>query len=311
MKRSIEQLSSNGNFDVVHIEHVRAGYMLPPNRTIPAVYDSVDCITSLYQRFRKEESSGPRKVLAIIESKKLAQSEPDLMSKYDAVIATTRVDKESLETLSRSNKQEVPNIYVIANGVDSDYFKPLDISPEPYSIVFTGKMRYYANELAAIHLAREIFPIVKAKIPRARLYIVGARPSKNIQQLEEYDGVTVTGWVPDLRQYLSLAHVVVCPVRVAVGIQNKLLEAMSMAKGIVAYTSPAEPLEPKKTDLFMLAHDPENFADSTVALMRNDSLRVRLGTNARLFVQHHYSWNQKVAELETLYYKVIEKYNHG
>ena len=306
VKKLVEQLSSNGSFDVIHVEHIRAGYMVPTKRTIPAIYDSVDCITSLYQRFKTEQSSILRKFIATIESKKLTKSEPYLLSKYDAIIATTTRDKDALQTLSHMANLNVTEISVIANRVDTNYFKPQNISQEPYSIVFTGKIAYYANELAAVHFARDIFPIVKAKIPRAKLYIVGAQPSTKIRQLEKNDGITVTGWVPDLRLYLSLAHVVVCPVRVAVGIQNKLLEAMSMAKAVVTYVEPALAFKTDNDNIFLLANDPHTFAKSIIKVMTDESLRLSLGENARAYVQKMFAWEVNVKKLENIYYRAIE-----
>jgi glycosyltransferase involved in cell wall biosynthesis len=310
MKKELAQLSSNGSFDIIHVEHIRAGYMLPTNRSIPALYDSVDCITSLYKRFRTEQSSMLRKFIATIESKKLTKSEPYVLSKYDAIITTTTRDKHYLNALSHNTKHSIPKISVISNGVDTDYFRPQNISLETYSIVFTGKMAYYANELAAIHFAQEIFPIVKSKIPTAKLYIVGARPSTKIQQLEKNEGIAVTGWVPDIRLYLSLAHVVVCPVRVAVGIQNKLLEAMSMAKAIVTYVEPTIALQPSHDNIFLVANNPKQFGENIIELMNNESLRKRLATNAQFFVKKFYSWDHNVQKLQKVYHRTIETFAH-
>jgi len=310
MKKRIKDILLEERFDIIHIEHIRAGYMLPKVRHIPAVYDSVDCITFLYQSFAKESSSFGRKLITFIESKKLAKSEPIVLSKYETIIVTSSDDRYYLEKVAAKANYNIPKINVVENGVDYDSFQPQDTSFLPYSIVFTGKMGYYANELAATHFAEEILPLVKSQIPQVKFYIVGANPSKRIRRLKMNDNVIVTGWVPDIRRYLSLAHVVVCPMRVSVGIQNKLLEAMSMAKPVVTYPDAALLLKNTNNDVFLLAHNQKDFAEKIIDLMNNEALSKKLGTAARSYIQEFYSWDQKIKVLEDLYQKTIERYGN-
>jgi len=309
MKRGIEEITLNSNFDILQIEHIRAGYFLPENRNIPAIYDSVDCIFSLYQQFKLEKSSNIHNLITSIELKKLAKFEPLVLSKYDAVLTTTSRDKFHLERLSQKANCMIPEISVVENGVDGEYFKAQDASLKIYSIVFAGKIGYYANEMAALHFANKIFPKIKSKIPDATFYIVGANPSKAIKQLDVEDGITVTGWVPDIRRYLRFAHVVVCPLRVTVGIQNKLLEAMSMGKTVITYPEAAFALKSDNKKVFLVAGDPEDFGDKVITVMNNESLCSELTTNARAYTQKFHVWDEKIKKLEELYLKTIDEYN--
>jgi len=309
MKNRIKQITLNPKFDLIHMEHIRAGYLLPNKRTTPAIYDSVDCITSLYQMFKKEQSTYVRKLIAFIESKKLEKAEPKVLSKYDRIIVSTFRDKNSLESLSRKADCVIPEIIPIVNGVDCEYFKAQKMPYEPYSIVFTGKMGYYANELAAIHFACEIFPLIKSKMPNAKLYIVGADPSKRVRQLNGNNDIIVTGWVSDIRKYLNMAHVVVCPVRVAAGIQNKLLEALSMAKAVVTYPEVALPLKPNNNKIYLVAKSPDKFAENILKIMNNEFLRIELEKNARAFIQNFYTWDENVKKLEEVYLKTVDTFN--
>lgn len=309
IKDRITQIALDSEFDLIHVEHIRSGYLIPDRRTIPAIYDSVDCITSLYQMFTKEQSSHLRKTIAFIESKKLEKAEPNVLSKFDRIIVSTFRDKHSLENLSQKANCVIPEITPIVNGVDSEHFKAQKATYEPHSIVFSGKMGYYANELAAMHFACEIFPLVKSKKPDAKFYIVGANPSKKLRQLDGNRDIIVTGWVPDIRNYLNIAHVVVCPIRVAAGIQNKLLEALSMAKAVVTYPETTFPLKPKKQNIFLLADNPSEFAENILKIMNNEILRMELERNAREFVQKFYSWDKNVNKLEEVYFKTLEAFD--
>jgi sugar transferase (PEP-CTERM/EpsH1 system associated) len=304
MKQRIEDLTHNSSFDIIHIEHIRAGFFLPRYRNIPAVYDSVDCITSLYNLFKNEKSTYLGKLTANIESKKLELAEPRIISRFDRITVTTKKDKSDLENLSRKAKYPIPQIDVIENGVDNRYFAPLNGSDHNNSIIFTGKMGYYANESAAIHFAREIFPLIKSKIPNARFYIVGANPSKRVKVLNGNGDIIVTGMVPDIRQYLNMARVVVCPMRITVGIQNKLLEAMSMAKAVVTYPEAAIPIQNENKDVYLVADDPAEFAKKTIKLMEDESFRLSIGMNARTYVKNYYAWDSSVKKLEELYVKI-------
>ncbi len=238
MKKCVHKLCRENSFDIIHVEHLRAAYCLPEERSIPALYDSVDCISNLYFQFKEQASSVFRKAINQVEYTKLKKYEPSLLSKFDGITAVSGQETKSLKKLTIQSNTHFPEAVVVSNGVDSSYFSPENHDVEPYSIVFCGKMGYYANEIAAAHFAKEIFPIIKAKRDQAKFYIVGANPSNKIKELSKSDEIIVTGWVPDIRDYLSRAHVVVCPLRVAVGVQNKVLEAMAMAKAVVSYPSP-------------------------------------------------------------------------
>jgi len=311
-KSRIEEISSGRNFDIIHIEHIRAGYSLPKNRDVPAVFDSVDCISSLYKQFSREEKTIPARLLALMEYKKLEKYEPFTLSKYDKVLVTSERDKNALLELSYRHKYRIPGIQVVQNGVDTEFFKPRSLDSEADSIVFSGKMAYHANELAALHFVRDIFPFIKEKKPEVKFYIVGAHPSKKIRQLEDNKSIIVTGWVPDIRDYLERAMVVVCPLRVTVGIQFKLLEAMSMSKPVVTYPEAVDPFPDNREQAYFLKADNSRvFAKNVLKLMNNKSLRLSLGMKARSYMERFFDWGLKVKVLEELYKKVLKSYRDG
>ena len=305
-QRRIREAVSSQNFDILHLEHIRAGYGVPEARDIPALYDSVDCITSLYAQFAREARSPLRRLVSWIEYRKLRTYEPFLLSRYDGIIVTTERERSCLQTLTQECGAVMPETRVVPNGVDGAYFCSQDANQEePGAIVFCGKMGYYANAWAAEHFAQEIFPRIRAKKPGAKFYIVGADPPRETSRLSRAGDTVVTGQVPDIRAYLRRAEVVVCPLRIAVGIQNKLLEAMAMGKAIVTYPEGTLGFQPPKEDIYWIAEGPEDFAQKIMTLMEHKPLRLSLGSRARDYVQKYYAWEDQLDKLVDFYRVLI------
>ena len=193
-----------------------------------------------------------------------------------------------------------------ASGLSRQDFSPERSYDNPFSgneptIVFTGMMDYWANVDAVEWFARETFPLIRARHPKARFVIVGARPDPAVEQLARLRGVKVTGRVPDVRPYLSHADVVVAPLRVARGIQNKVLEALAMAKPVVATSDAMEGLEIPEALRVWVADDVDGLATRVSDLVESpDAALERIGRIARDWVKACHDWGQTlrpVAEL--------------
>lgn len=182
----------------------------------------------------------------------------------------------------------------VCNGVDSDYFSPDDDRPSPYAadelpIVFTGAMDYWPNVDAATWFAAEVVPGLLERWPTARFYIVGRSPTPEVQALAS-EKVMVTGTVPDVRPYLQHAAVVVAPLRVARGIQNKILEAMAMARPVIASSECAAAVEAEAGQELLTSTSPADFIREIDTLLLDDALCARIGNAARQRVLSRYSW---------------------
>ena len=185
-------------------------------------------------------------------------------------------------------------VEAMCNGVDSDYFSPDPQRPSPYAsseipVVFTGAMDYWPNIDAVNWFAKEVLPGLLQKQPRARFYIVGRSPTQEVSALTS-DHVSVTGTVPDVRPYLQHAAVVVAPLRVARGIQNKILEAMAMERPVIATTECAEPVDADKQSELLTARHPADFIVQIEAQLRDPESATRIGKAARARVMERYSW---------------------
>jgi sugar transferase (PEP-CTERM/EpsH1 system associated) len=300
MNEKVTRALQEHQFDVVHLEHIRAAHFLRSRTDVASVFDAVDCITSLYEQFSQHKPSWLGKWTSGLEYRKLRRYEPREASRFDRVIVTSRKDKEDLQGLA-------PNlpVDVITNGVDTDYFRPSDGLVETPSIVFSGKMSYYANDSAAMFLCDEVMPHVKACEPGATLTIAGSSPSKRVRRHGTGHGIEVTGHVPDIRVCLRNARVAACPVSVGAGVQNKVLEAMAMGKPVVATSKACQALSVVDGEHVLIADQREEFAEALVRIIRDDDLAVRLGRNGREYVDKRHNWNEKARQLEETYSKAI------
>jgi sugar transferase (PEP-CTERM/EpsH1 system associated) len=194
-------------------------------------------------------------------------------------------------------------LHCVENGVDTDFFSPERDYHNPYQqpgahFVFTGAMDYWANIDAVAWFSTQILPLIRRRIRDAAFWIVGARPTREVRRLEGIDGVQVTGRVADTRPYLAHASAVVAPLRIARGVQNKVLEAMAMARAVVATTPAMAGIRCLPENRRWVADDPDAFAAFCVALVRDGDGGT--GALARRFVSTHYRWEEKALQLERL-----------
>src|SRR6267142_3062850 len=187
------------------------------------------------------------------------------------------------------------------NGVDSDYFSPARIYPYPYAaneeaIVFTGAMDYWPNIDGVTWFARNVFPAIRKARPKATFYVVGSRPTKAVQALRLLDGIHVTGRVQDVRPYLAHASVVVAPLRIARGVQNKVLEGMAMARTVVVSTKGLDGLMVQPSTELLVADDEEQFVARTLDVLNG----VDLGSAARQRILTDYVWEACFGAMDAL-----------
>ncbi len=198
-------------------------------------------------------------------------------------------------------------VHTIRNGVDLDYFTPaadlrepeIRIDPACPTLVFTGAMDYWANEDAVVWFVEQAWPHIKTSLPNCRFYIVGGNPSATVKALQNTLDVTVTGRVEDVRPYLHQATLVVAPLQIARGIQNKVLEAMAMAKPIVATTLAMEGIGNPGAMLSSITDTPEDFAAAVIDLVKHQD-QYRQGQKNRAWVEQNFSWEQSLSPLKQL-----------
>src|SRR5262249_48149718 len=177
---------------------------------------------------------------------------------------------------------------------------PMRTRPEAPTLIFTAVIDYWPNVDAMLYFAREIFPAVRQRVPDARLLIVGQRPARAVTRLARIPGITVTGRVPDVLDYLRSAAVFVAPLRIARGVQNKVLEAMAAGVPVVCTSAALGDIGAVQNRHVRVSGAPSRFALATVALLLNRQRRERISRAAAAFIRDNYQWDDQLARLDAV-----------
>ena len=234
------------------------------------------------------------------EGRTLLAYERKITKICDASLFVSQAESNLFKTLAPESSNKIG---FFNNGVDTDYFSP-DIRHEnPYSkddqvIVFTGAMEYWPNIDAVQWFAEEVFHEIRKIHPNAMFYIVGTRPSEQVIQLGNLPGIKVTGSVPDVRPYLAHANIAVAPLRIARGIQNKVLEAMAMAKAVIVSAQALEGIDAQSGSELLLAEDGRQFTNLISQELNQKSEKI--GVAARKKVIARYNWDSNLEKVDAL-----------
>lgn len=234
------------------------------------------------------------------EGRTLLNYERKVAANFDATLFVTEEEAQLFRALA---PESAAKIGWFNNGVDFGFFSPEHQYANPYAaeelpLVFTGAMDYWPNVEAVAWFAREVFPAVHAEFPQARFYIVGGHPAPAVQQLAQIAGVVVTGRVPDVRSYLAHARMAVAPLRIARGIQNKVLEAMAMAKPVIASPQAAEGIRAEMGSDLLVAADAAAFQSMITSEFKEKGNQ--MGKNARERVVADYDWQNTLRRVDAL-----------
>jgi sugar transferase (PEP-CTERM/EpsH1 system associated) len=260
---------------------------------IPVVTDFVDVDSDKWRQYATF-TSGPSSVVYRREAWALRRYERQICEMSSCIVVTTGREAALVKEISdRAPVHEIPN------GVDTGYFQPAAVPPDAGAptVGFTGDMSYFPNIEAVISFSRNVLPLIRRTVPETRFLIVGRNPSASVKALTRIEGVEVTGFVPDIRQYLARMHVAVAPFSIAAGIQNKILEAMASGIPIVCTSRAAQGLSPTAAAAVELADGAEELAAKIVGLLRNPGLAHRKGIQGRAQVMTEYHWDQSLARL--------------
>jgi sugar transferase (PEP-CTERM/EpsH1 system associated) len=194
--------------------------------------------------------------------------------------------------------QDREQIHVIANGVDTSFFKAINRLKE-YDIIFNGNMNYPPNIDSAEYLVKKVLPIVVKKYPRIKVLISGANPSPKVKALAS-NYVVVSGWVEDIRENFAKSKMLVAPMFMSIGLQNKLLEAMALKIPCITSTLANNALKAKNGESILIADTPEEYAAHIQDLIFYEDKGKMIGLNGYYFVLNNYSWEVENKKLEDI-----------
>jgi sugar transferase (PEP-CTERM/EpsH1 system associated) len=258
------------------------------------VLDMVDVDSDKWRQYAPTKT-WPLSAVYAREQRKLAAFERKAAGAFTATLLVSRAEAAVFASFAPAESERV---LVLRNGIDTAQFDPDRAYDNPYGgpyggpdpvLVFTGAMDYWPNIEGVSWFAHEILPLLRARWPALEFWIVGINPAPAVRRLADHDGVHVTGRVEDIRPYLHHAAAVVVPLRIARGIQNKVLEAMAMARPVVLTPAACEGIEAKDGDEVLVAGSADAFAERVASVLAGAF--PLLGARARARVTKDYQWS--------------------
>ena len=290
--KKLQALLNTRQFDVALADcSSMAQYFLDIRQ--PRLVDFIDVDSEKWKLYA-QQSGILHAIIYQQEYRRLQAFEAHINRTFDACLVVSEEEKQLLPYPG--------NVTVMPNGIDCQFFSPRDLRQED-TLIFTGAMNYWPNIDAMTYFCREIWPLVHAQRPHVRLLIAGMDPTPQIRALGN-PSIAVTGYVPDMRDYLAQATVCVVPLRIAKGLQNKILEAMAMGIPVVATTVANTGIKAHDQQHLLLADHPADFARAIVTLLQDPQLRQTLACKARQFVEERFSWATHLQTLDTLIARV-------
>jgi sugar transferase (PEP-CTERM/EpsH1 system associated) len=262
---------------------------------IPKLLDYQDAFSKGVERRLAHEGFFLRTVLNH-ETQRQAQHEKDVFDLFDEKIIISSQDRALIQHPMHDS------IHIIPNGVDYEYFSPHP-AEKKYDLVFTGNMNYPSNIESAVYIVKEILPHVRKKYPQVKLLIAGANPAARVRNLQS-ETVHVSGWMDDIRESYLSAKMLVAPMLINIGQQNKILEAMSMQ--IPCITSPLANNAIGATDgeNIFVASSPHQYAEKIITLLEDPLLAHSIAEKGNAFVKKNYTWEKSISQLENILFRL-------
>ena len=304
-RNEIERLSAGNQIDAVmaFCSSVTQYLELSTIREVPTVVDLVDVDSQKWFDYA-DKTWGPKRWLFCTEGRRLRKLERSIRQRASAVTVVTEQEADLYHSFDPDYRPKV-----IRNGVDLDYFRPEDseshrdvhfdsAKPDQHpSAVFVGALDYHANVDGAAWFCKQVWPSVLEQFPDAVFRLVGSRPNAKAISLGQLPGIELIGEVDDVRPYLHRATVVAVPLRVARGIQNKVLEALAAGKPTIVSPQALEGIGAEPGIHLMRASSDLEWTDQVTHLFQSRELRTKIGLEARDFVTREYGWTKQMEEL--------------
>lgn len=263
---------------------------------VPKTLDYMDAFSVIAQRWANQ-APFPFKLLLQREANKVAEYEQKLFPDFDHHTIISAQDQNHL------NFPQKEKIHIIPNGVDLDFFQPIENAEKKYDLVFVGNMGYRPNVEAVKYISKEILPGLIKKYPSLKILIAGARPSPEIKKLES-EHLIISGWIEDIRDAYASGHIFVAPIFLGSGLQNKMLEAMAMGIPCITTTQVNNAIQAVPGESVLIANTGEEFIEKIIALKEKEELHKQLKENGLNYIGHHFSWQKFGDKLNKILAKI-------
>jgi glycosyltransferase involved in cell wall biosynthesis len=293
----IEQLLRKERFDVVVSDYLTPVVNLPSNQPFVLFEHNVE--TVIWRRYADNARDPLRHAFFRAQAERLLTFERAACRRASHVIAVSEPDTALLRELCG-----IEHVTAIPTGVDADHFsRPADVVTEASHLLFAGSMDWMPNIDGVLWFMRDVFPIIRHRLPQCSLTIAGRRPAASIRALARDPQIRVTGTVEDMRPYLWSSGVSIVPLRIGSGTRLKIYEAMAAGIPIISTTIGAEGLEVASPDNIRLADSPDAFAVDCVHLLTDSKARSRQVTAALRLVRERFTWKEVAARFEEILFQ--------
>lgn len=296
MQQAVDDLMTQHRPDVAYVQLFRIAPYIAGRKEAKTVLAMQISYTLHYGRLLDKVRNPIQKLFYTIEYRRVRRYEPAITRRFDSCLLISKHDKESLD-----GHERIDNVFYCPHGIDVQYFTPSGKNKKEDVILFCGIMEFMTNVDAITYFYRDIYPLIKKRLPHVRLCIAGRNPAKAVLKLAEKDpSVTVTGFVKDLRPLYEKAKVGIDPLRIGAGLQNKLLVAMCMGQPIVSTTVANEGIAGIPGKHLLVADTPEEFADAVIELFENPAKAEDIAREARKYVEEKWTWEY--------YFEILERH---
>ena len=310
----IANLLASRPIDTIFVFSGQMGQYVPKTFTGRLVIDLCDVDSAKFEAYARD-GKGMRRWIDAREARLLAAEEARLAQRADTVLLVS--ESEASLFRNRIGKQSV-DVRPLGNGIDTELFDPARVPPQHEllektgpDIVFTGQMDYPPNVAAARRTAEILMPAIRAVHREATFHIVGRAPSPEVRALDGLNGTRVWGEVPDVRPFLAGADLVVAPLAIARGVQNKVLEAMAMACPVVLTPEAATGIGASPGKHYAVAGSDTELIEAALRLLGNGGAGSAMGAAARRFVVVHKNWSSALAALPDIVCKPARAARHA
>lgn len=300
-KKSIEEkikhIAEIQKPDLVYCQLIRMAEYARALKSDIKILDYMDVFSKGMERMVQRTPHPMRRIIRS-EHQRLLQYERDVFDDFDEKIIISSQDRDHIPHDNNDH------IHVVPNGVDFDYYYPLE-RKKKYDLIFMGNMAYPPNVESAIFIGRKIMPLLQKKLPGIKLVIAGAKPAPAVLALQN-NNITVTGWVDDMREIMAASKIHIAPMLISIGLQNKILQAMAMKIPCIVSQLANNAVQAPKTCIITATSKeplPEEYVEKIVYLLQDERKANLLAENAFNFVRENFCWQKAGSLIENIIQK--------
>ncbi|OGB33415.1 MAG: glycosyl transferase family 1 [Burkholderiales bacterium RIFCSPLOWO2_12_FULL_61_40] len=303
LAQRVQDLLLSKTWDLIFVHCSSVAQYVEHVQNIPKILDFGDMDSHKWFEYANYKPF-PVSLGYLLEGRKLLAAEKRLAKRFDLCTATTRAEWETLNGYGVGADTDW-----FPNGVDAEFFCPIDAPYDADTISFVGRMDYYPNQECMARFCTQVWPLLKARRPSLTLMIVGANPTAAVRKLGALEGVTVTGSVADVRPFIRQSALMVAPLAIARGTQNKILEAMAMGVPVVTSTLAAGGVDAEPMVHFAVADTPQAYAQAILDIVERPAERARLAAAGRGRMLSHHTWRRSMVRMEEIIDRGIRSFS--